>query len=246
MHIGAYKSRSECFRVWALILAELFFFARHTIEQLILALGLTEADWSAWYRFFSALRFVYDKASEIVFGETLHHVREDELYVVGGDATQTPRSSCVDSTIITLPKALSEQSMSSGGCGEKASTSTMKVSVRWDVRGGALTQLDITSGITHNRRTHTAQTVVAVDSLQIRDLGYFKLVNFAAIDQQGANWLTRYKPGATLLSDDGQVLALPNWLSQQPGHVLDFTRMGQPTSRPLRKIPHQPICHQSR
>ena len=55
--------------------------------------GMTDQDWSAWYRLFSEQRFDYDKASEILFEETLQHVAPDELYVVGGDGTQTPRSS---------------------------------------------------------------------------------------------------------------------------------------------------------
>lgn len=92
-HRGIFKQGRVYERVVALILAEIFVFARHTITQLLMTLGLTEQDWSAWYRVFSARRFVYEQASEIVFGETLRHVREDELYVVGGDATQTPRSS---------------------------------------------------------------------------------------------------------------------------------------------------------
>ena len=80
-------------RVVALVLAEIMVFARHTITQLIMTLGLVEQDWSAWYRLFSHKRFDYDRASTILFGETLKHVREDAVYVVGGDGTQTPRSS---------------------------------------------------------------------------------------------------------------------------------------------------------
>ena len=80
-------------RVVALILAEIFVFARHTVTQLIMALGMSGEDWSAWYRVFSAKRFNYERASEILFRATLQHVSVDELYVVGGDATQTPRSS---------------------------------------------------------------------------------------------------------------------------------------------------------
>jgi hypothetical protein len=80
-------------RTVALVMAELFVFARHTVTQLLMSLGLTEQDWSAWYRLFSQGRFPYERASEVLFGETLKHVGEDELYVVGGDGTQTPRSS---------------------------------------------------------------------------------------------------------------------------------------------------------
>lgn len=80
-------------RVFALVLAEIMVFGRHTITQLIMSLGLVDQDWSAWYRLFSHGRFNYERASEILFEETLAHVGEDELYVVGADGTQTPRSS---------------------------------------------------------------------------------------------------------------------------------------------------------
>jgi hypothetical protein len=80
-------------RMVALALAELFVFARHTVTQLLMSLGLVEQDWSSSYRLFSEGRFPYEGASEVLFKETLKHVGEDEIYVVGGDGTQTPRSS---------------------------------------------------------------------------------------------------------------------------------------------------------
>lgn len=92
-HRTIFKQERVYERAKALILAEIFVFARHTITQLIMALGMSGQDWNAWYRLFSAKRFSYDKASEILFKETLQHVKADELYVVGGDGTQTPRSS---------------------------------------------------------------------------------------------------------------------------------------------------------
>ncbi|MDQ7033998.1 MAG: transposase [Anaerolineae bacterium] len=79
-------------RAVALVLSELMVFTRHTITQQLIALGLTEADWSAWYRLFSEQRFDYDAGSEILFEQSLLHVAEDELYVTVGDGTQTPRS----------------------------------------------------------------------------------------------------------------------------------------------------------
>lgn len=80
-------------RVVALLFAELVVFARHTVTQLLMTLGLTRQDWSAWYRLFSAGRFPYAAASQVLFSQTLAHVGVEEVYVVAGDATQTPRSS---------------------------------------------------------------------------------------------------------------------------------------------------------
>jgi len=92
-HRPIFKQQRVHLRVMALIFAELLAFSRHTITQLLMTLGLTEQDWSAWYRLFSRGRFNADRASEVLFSQTLDHVPADAVYVVGGDATQTPRSS---------------------------------------------------------------------------------------------------------------------------------------------------------
>lgn len=80
-------------RLERLVLAELFTFGRHTITQLLMSLGLNEQDWSAWYRLFSQARFNYEAASQGLFKASLNDVSADAVYVVAGDATQTPRSS---------------------------------------------------------------------------------------------------------------------------------------------------------
>lgn len=80
-------------RVEMLVFSELFTFGRHTVTQLLMSLGLNEQDWSAWYRLFSEERFNYEAASAGLLVESLRYVGEDEVYVVAGDATQTPRSS---------------------------------------------------------------------------------------------------------------------------------------------------------
>lgn len=80
-------------RAVALVLAEIFVFARHTVSQLLMALGLVEQDWSAMYRVFSQERFGYERASKQLLRESVAHVAPEDWYVVVGDTTQTPRSS---------------------------------------------------------------------------------------------------------------------------------------------------------
>lgn len=92
-HREIFKQERVYQRVVALVVAEIFVFARHTVTQLLMALGMTEQDWSAMYRVFSRGLFNYEAASQVLFRETLKHVRENEVYVVVGDGTQTPRSS---------------------------------------------------------------------------------------------------------------------------------------------------------
>lgn len=92
-HRPIFKQERIYQRVSALLIAEIIVFARHTITQLLMSMGQTEADWSSWYRLFSQRRFPYEQASEVMFQETLKHVGKNELYVVAGDGTQTRRSS---------------------------------------------------------------------------------------------------------------------------------------------------------
>lgn len=92
-HRGIFNQKRIYNRVVALIFAEIFVFARHTMTQMLMTLGLVEQDWSAMYRIFSERRFKYAKAKEIVFAESLKHIGADEVLVVAGDGTQTPRSS---------------------------------------------------------------------------------------------------------------------------------------------------------
>ena len=92
-HRPIFKQERIYQRAAALFFAEIIVFARHTITQMLMSLGQTEADWSSWYRLFSQKRFPYEQASGVMFQETLKHVGENELYVVAGDGAQTRRSS---------------------------------------------------------------------------------------------------------------------------------------------------------
>jgi hypothetical protein len=79
-------------RVVALVIAEVLAFGRHTVTQLLMTLGLVEGDWSAWYRLFSAGRFVEEHTAAVLVEESLKHVGPEEVYVVAGDGTQIARS----------------------------------------------------------------------------------------------------------------------------------------------------------
>lgn len=92
-HQELYGQKRVFNRVLALVMAELFSFARHTITQLLLALGLTDEDWSAWYRLFSHERFKEEETAGVMLGEILAEVDEKEPLFVGADAFHVPRSS---------------------------------------------------------------------------------------------------------------------------------------------------------
>lgn len=90
---GNYKQQRVFNRVMALVMAELFAFGRHTITQLLLTLGLTDEDWSSWYRIFSAERYAEAETSRVMVEEMLEEVAEEEPFVVGGDGFHVPRCS---------------------------------------------------------------------------------------------------------------------------------------------------------
>lgn len=91
-HRPAFSQERVFLRVLGLFLSELFLFGRHTVTQGLLALGLTDVDWSCWYRLFSRARFVAEKVAVILLSETLCHVPKDQPYVAGVDGVGVPRT----------------------------------------------------------------------------------------------------------------------------------------------------------
>jgi hypothetical protein len=92
-HRSAFRQERTFLRAQALILGHLFCFARRTITQALIALGLTEHDWSAFYRLFAHKRIDYERLSTCFFKQTLSHVPPSAPYVAVVDGVQIPRSS---------------------------------------------------------------------------------------------------------------------------------------------------------
>lgn len=127
----------------------------------------------------------------------------------------------VDSSIVTLPNSLASTWRGSGGSGENASVSAVKLNVRLDVKNGHLKTLDLSDGIQHDRASNAHCQPMEAGSLQIGDLGYFKLDDFEVIGAQNAYWLSRHKTGTKVYDEQGIVLDLPNWLPTQVGQKVD-------------------------
>jgi hypothetical protein len=73
-HARTYEQKRTFRRVVSLVIGELFAFGRRTVSQGLLALGLGEQDWSAWYRLFSLGRFDEEKAGQVMLRESVQHV----------------------------------------------------------------------------------------------------------------------------------------------------------------------------
>jgi hypothetical protein len=92
-HRSAFGQERIYWRVVGMVLGEVFNFGRHTVTQGLMALGITDGDWSGWYRLFSKGRYEERRVAQVFFRETLEHTRIEEPYVVGVDGVQIPRSS---------------------------------------------------------------------------------------------------------------------------------------------------------
>lgn len=92
-HRGAFRQERTFGRMQALIFGYLFSFARRTVTQVLLALGLTDDDWSAFYRLFNGPRIDYEELTGCFLSETLENMPETGPYVVVVDGVQVPRHS---------------------------------------------------------------------------------------------------------------------------------------------------------
>src|SRR6478672_2030342 len=73
-HRSAFGQERPYRRCVALVFGSLFAFARHTLSQLLLVLGVTEQDWSAWYRLFSEPRIDVDALDAELVRQTLPEI----------------------------------------------------------------------------------------------------------------------------------------------------------------------------
>ncbi len=77
----------------ALVFGLLFSFARRTVTQALVALGLTGHDWIAFYRLFNEPRVDYEILSGRFLEETLAQVPAADPHVAVVDGVQVPRHS---------------------------------------------------------------------------------------------------------------------------------------------------------
>ena len=92
-HRGAFRQERTYWRNVGMVMGELFNFGRHTVTQGLMALGVLDGDWSAWYRMFSRERYKEEQLARTLLQESLAEVSESEPYVIGADGVQIPRSS---------------------------------------------------------------------------------------------------------------------------------------------------------
>jgi hypothetical protein len=118
-----------------------------------------------------------------------------------------------DSSVISLPEALADEYP---GCGGNASSASVKIQLGFEFLGGNLSHLAFCPGREPDQGYSDYLSVITAGSLNLMDLGYFKLDNLKDIDETEAYFLSRYLHQTTLLTPDGQAIELLAWLRSRP------------------------------
>lgn len=92
-HQKAFKQTRTFRRMCLLAMGVMFAFARHTVSQGIMSVGMAGRDWTAWYRLFQGKRFSEERLNRCLVQETLAHAPQDAPYMTVVDITHVQRSS---------------------------------------------------------------------------------------------------------------------------------------------------------
>lgn len=95
-----------------------------------------------------------------------------------------------DSSTVTLPPVLATVWRGCGGTTD-AGQAAVKVQVRWDLLGGALTPVTLQDGRAADQTAPVQTEPLPVGGLRIADLGYFALDVLQAASDRGEYWLSR-------------------------------------------------------
>jgi hypothetical protein len=127
---------------------------------------------------------------------------------------QFSRVDMLDSTQITLPKALAPYFAGYNSAGTEAA---LKIQLSVDYLKGRLNALQIGAGRVPDQTCDLAVQLATPDSLQLFDMGYAVLERLRRIEDQRAYFLTPLKTRTNVYgqADDATSLDLADWLDKQ-------------------------------
>jgi hypothetical protein len=113
-----------------------------------------------------------------------------------------------DGTVIRLPDEA--QRLYAGTEG-----SSLKIMVALDIKYGGLHHVSLHAGRCHDQQALPETFTMPANSLFLADLGFFKLTRFANIHAAGSYWLSRYKGGTQLYTEEQGEIDLLELLDQE-------------------------------
>jgi len=142
----------------------------------------------------------------------------------------------LDSSTFSLPDEMQEEFQGCGGS-YGGGASAMKLQTEFDLRGGALSHIQIEPGRSPDGATSRQHARRGEGSLRISDLGYFCLAVFATMVAAKEHFLSRLQFGTAVLTPDSQQVELLRWLGKQPRKFVDqLILLGKTQRLPCRLI----------
>ena len=143
----------------------------------------------------------------------------------------------LDSSTITLPEALGSAFAGCGGSDPGSGNAAMKLSVAWDLKAGGLRGPLIDAGRVNDKATPLARQALPPGALRIADLGYFTVAEFARMDRDRVNFLSRYQAGTVVFDAQGREWSrLSEFLDRQGGRVDQPIHLGKRERLPCRLL----------
>ena len=126
----------------------------------------------------------------------------------------------LDSSTLRLPDS---EHADYPGCGGShgGGQAALKLQTEWDLRSGALTEVDVEPGRVPDGASRRQQAHYGPGSLRIADLGYFSVPLFAAMAAAGEYFLSRLQFPTAVFLPGGRAVELLTWLAQQGGRFVD-------------------------
>lgn len=141
-----------------------------------------------------------------------------------------------DCTIVSLPDDLESIWRGTGNQTDRGRAAA-KVGVRLDLLTGGLRGPRLDQGRTHDQRSAIATEPLAPNSLQVADLGFFRLADFQRLAAAEVYVLSRYKVGTAVLDRGGRPLDLRRLLGTAgPGSLDQPICLGAQHRLPMRLL----------
>jgi hypothetical protein len=143
----------------------------------------------------------------------------------------------MDSSTLVVPDALAPCWPGCGGTTARDGQASIKLHVRLNVLDGTLRGPFLHPGRAADPTCDARLEALPPGTLRIGDLAYFDLQTFADLTARGVYWLSRFKAGTRLETEDGRVWSLAAFLRQQAGDRVDVpVRLGAEMCLPCRLL----------
>lgn len=126
-----------------------------------------------------------------------------------------------DCTTIPLPRSCAAALPGCGGPTPDAGRAALKVFVRYEITGGAITEVDFQPGRCPDVTAGQGHAALPAGSLRLADLGFFDVGLLASYSAQGVHWVGRLPCNVAVAAGGAAPVAVAEFLAAQGGDCVD-------------------------